>query len=324
MASAIIAGSDCAATLCRSGRSQRAIAPTAARTRLDWCRSRADLTVTFHRAKLGHYSADAASIGAAAGRSSRSAWIAGCRGQRSARLSDRKVGPARSTHPRHLGQAAATNSPTATPSSSPAPPPTAAPPGSPPAARCGSAPGLVTLGAPAGGAARECRPPRRHHAARRSTGADDLAALLQDDRINALCLGPGLGLERAAELVPVVLAAKRATVLDADALTWLSRTARMADRPDEEPDVKPYAEPTQSHTRTCIGLRPHPPCRRVRPPVPRPRRQARGTRHQRPRLFQGRRHPRGREARRLRGALQGPRHRDRRPLRALRHQLRRL
>ncbi|WP_316015658.1 NAD(P)H-hydrate dehydratase [Roseobacter sp. HKCCA0434] len=49
--------------------------------------------------------------------------------------------------------------------------------------------------------------------------ADALAGVLQDDRINALCLGPGLGVERAAELVLTALAATRATVLDADALT---------------------------------------------------------------------------------------------------------
>jgi len=49
--------------------------------------------------------------------------------------------------------------------------------------------------------------------------ADALAALLEDTRINALCLGPGLGVERARELLPVALRAKRATVLDADALT---------------------------------------------------------------------------------------------------------
>ncbi len=49
--------------------------------------------------------------------------------------------------------------------------------------------------------------------------APALAALLADQRINALCLGPGLGLARARELVPVALACGRACVLDADALT---------------------------------------------------------------------------------------------------------
>jgi hydroxyethylthiazole kinase-like uncharacterized protein yjeF len=48
----------------------------------------------------------------------------------------------------------------------------------------------------------------------------DLIEFLADGRINAVCLGPGLGRgERAQELVTAVLAAERATVLDADALT---------------------------------------------------------------------------------------------------------
>ncbi|WP_126977639.1 NAD(P)H-hydrate dehydratase [Frigidibacter oleivorans] len=49
-----------------------------------------------------------------------------------------------------------------------------------------------------------------------------LAELLEDARVNALCLGPGLGIERAAALIPVALEAKRKTVLDADALTALA------------------------------------------------------------------------------------------------------
>ncbi len=49
--------------------------------------------------------------------------------------------------------------------------------------------------------------------------AQALEAVLADARLNALCLGPGLGAERARELVPVALEAHRATVLDADALT---------------------------------------------------------------------------------------------------------
>ena len=55
----------------------------------------------------------------------------------------------------------------------------------------------------------------------------DAAALeqaLADDRITALCLGPGLGLAaREAGLVAVALAAGRAMVLDADALTLIAR-----------------------------------------------------------------------------------------------------
>ena len=53
---------------------------------------------------------------------------------------------------------------------------------------------------------------------RAGTG-EELLGVLRDKRINALCLGPGLGLERARELVPLALGFKRATVLDADALS---------------------------------------------------------------------------------------------------------
>ncbi|MBV7379247.1 NAD(P)H-hydrate dehydratase [Maritimibacter dapengensis] len=49
--------------------------------------------------------------------------------------------------------------------------------------------------------------------------AATLDTRLQDPRLNALCLGPGLGLERARDLVPCALSAGRATVLDADAIT---------------------------------------------------------------------------------------------------------
>ena len=49
--------------------------------------------------------------------------------------------------------------------------------------------------------------------------AKALEVVLQDERLNALCLGPGMGLERARELVPVALATKRAAVLDADGLS---------------------------------------------------------------------------------------------------------
>ncbi|TNE64883.1 MAG: NAD(P)H-hydrate dehydratase [Rhodobacteraceae bacterium] len=51
-----------------------------------------------------------------------------------------------------------------------------------------------------------------------------LARVLTDKRIGVLCMGPGFGIERAAEFLPYVLAAKRATVLDADALTALAQS----------------------------------------------------------------------------------------------------
>nr|WP_321252311.1 NAD(P)H-hydrate dehydratase [uncultured Ruegeria sp.] len=50
-------------------------------------------------------------------------------------------------------------------------------------------------------------------------GADELSRVLKDGRLNALCLGPGMGLDRARNLVPAALSAGRSTVLDADALT---------------------------------------------------------------------------------------------------------
>lgn len=49
-----------------------------------------------------------------------------------------------------------------------------------------------------------------------------LAAMLEDPRLTALCLGPGLGVERAAALLPVALASGRPCLLDADALTALA------------------------------------------------------------------------------------------------------
>ena len=49
---------------------------------------------------------------------------------------------------------------------------------------------------------------------------DVLQETLIDERINAICIGPGLGVHlNSIEKVKTVLAAKRATVLDADALT---------------------------------------------------------------------------------------------------------
>lgn len=65
--------------------------------------------------------------------------------------------------------------------------------------------------------------------------AEALAALLEDGRIRALCLGPGLGVERARRLLPVCLGAapQRPTVLDADALTALA----------EAPDLRAALHP---------------------------------------------------------------------------------
>ncbi|MHA7874668.1 NAD(P)H-hydrate dehydratase [Roseivivax sp.] len=78
--------------------------------------------------------------------------------------------------------------------------------------------GLVSLGAP-GNAQAEIAAQITALMLRRIDGAPDLAEALADPRLSALCLGPGLGLSRAEELVPEALASRRAVVLDADALT---------------------------------------------------------------------------------------------------------
>ncbi|WP_299928185.1 NAD(P)H-hydrate dehydratase [uncultured Pelagimonas sp.] len=55
-------------------------------------------------------------------------------------------------------------------------------------------------------------------------GTHGLSELLEDSRINAVCLGPGLGLGPAtADLVRNTLSSKRGTVLDADALSRFQR-----------------------------------------------------------------------------------------------------
>lgn len=78
--------------------------------------------------------------------------------------------------------------------------------------------GLVTLGVPPS-AQQEVACQITALMLKRIGDATALDVAFADRRINALCLGPGLGLERARDLVPVALAAKRATVLDADALS---------------------------------------------------------------------------------------------------------
>ncbi|TYB87967.1 NAD(P)H-hydrate dehydratase [Oceaniovalibus sp. ACAM 378] len=82
--------------------------------------------------------------------------------------------------------------------------------------------GLVTLGVPP---AAQFEVASQITAAMLSRIADAAAleSLLEDRRINALCLGPGLGRDRrAAGLVAGALASRRACVLDADAITLLA------------------------------------------------------------------------------------------------------
>ncbi|WP_345739143.1 NAD(P)H-hydrate dehydratase [Thalassorhabdomicrobium marinisediminis] len=59
----------------------------------------------------------------------------------------------------------------------------------------------------------------------RVADAAALSDVLRDDRLNALCLGPGFGLsDREEALVEAALASGRSCVLDADALTLLARS----------------------------------------------------------------------------------------------------
>jgi len=80
--------------------------------------------------------------------------------------------------------------------------------------------GLVTLGVPPA-AQMEVAAQITALMLTRIADADGLAAVLQDPRLNALCLGPGLGLDRARALVPVALGPERqvSVCLDADALS---------------------------------------------------------------------------------------------------------
>ena len=84
--------------------------------------------------------------------------------------------------------------------------------------------GLVTLGTPHAALAENAAQLTAIMLAEVDDGAT-LARLLADKRLNALALGPGLGPDRARDLVPVALAARRATVLDADALTAFADTS---------------------------------------------------------------------------------------------------
>ncbi|SEH70607.1 yjeF C-terminal region, hydroxyethylthiazole kinase-related/yjeF N-terminal region [Paracoccus alkenifer] len=101
--------------------------------------------------------------------------------------------------------------------------------------------GLVTLAPPNSALPEHSGPPD----ALMRRGVDDPAALdaiLEDRRINAVCLGPGAGVERAAGLLAALIASGRACVLDADALTAMAeKPARLHDRCILTPHVKEFA-----------------------------------------------------------------------------------
>lgn len=90
--------------------------------------------------------------------------------------------------------------------------------------------GLVTVGAP-DNAMMECATQLTAIMLRRCDAADGLSEIMSDKRINALCLGPGLGLDaRGAALVDAALSSGRQVVLDADALTLLSEDPELMGR----------------------------------------------------------------------------------------------
>lgn len=89
--------------------------------------------------------------------------------------------------------------------------------------------GLVTLCPPQDAMAEHAGPPDALMR-RPVDGCADLAALLQDRRVSAVCLGPGCGVDRAAALLPAVLDWGGPAVLDADALTALARMPDLAPR----------------------------------------------------------------------------------------------
>ena len=80
---------------------------------------------------------------------------------------------------------------------------------------------------------------------RRCDGAAELAEVLADQRFNAVALGPALGVGTSTrEKVAAVLAADRAAVLDADALTSFegdaAALARAAERCAQAPVLTPH------------------------------------------------------------------------------------
>lgn len=83
--------------------------------------------------------------------------------------------------------------------------------------------GLVTLGVPPA-AQMEVAAQIAALMMRRVADAGALEVVLEDPRLNALCLGPGLGLDaRAAALVRSAVDSGRPAVLDADALTLIGQ-----------------------------------------------------------------------------------------------------
>lgn len=181
----------------------------------------ARLTVTFHRAKIGHFLADGP---AACGRLAvhdigLPAGMPAALSEPMVHVADRGAGASAAKRGGHKfchGHALVLSGPARRSG--------AARLAARGAARIGA--GLVTVAAP-GSALMECASQLTAIMLDRCDDGDDLRALLEDDRITALCMGPGLGLSRARELWAA--ASDRpglSVVLDADALS------AFADAPD--------------------------------------------------------------------------------------------
>ncbi len=190
----------------------------------------ADLTVTFHAPKLGHFLAEGSSnsgklvakdIGIASfhevGSASRSAIEDMAGSKQIGRFVCNLVQPPLSPylpkeideHKYHHGHALILSGPSGKTG--------AARLAARAALRVGA--GLVTLGVPKD-ATLEVASQITAIMMTEVENAEALASVLGDDRINALCIGPGLGIERARALVPIALNdPNRDVVLDADALT---------------------------------------------------------------------------------------------------------
>jgi ADP-dependent NAD(P)H-hydrate dehydratase / NAD(P)H-hydrate epimerase len=194
----------------------------------------ADLTVSFHRAKCGHYLAAGpahcgrlvvADIGlaqAAAGKTGGQGGQASSDGQAGGQTLRLVVPPARQSLEKQAGahKYLHGHALVLTGGSGKTGAARLAARG---ALRIGA--GLVTLGVPPA-AQMEVAQQITSIMLQRVADVSGLEQLLKDARITALCIGPGLGLgARHGDLVAAVLRARRAALLDADALTLLARDA---------------------------------------------------------------------------------------------------
>lgn len=99
--------------------------------------------------------------------------------------------------------------------------------------------GLVTLGVPPS-AQMEVASQITAIMLKRVPDSEAFAEIVTDERMNAFCLGPGLGVHRAADLLAPALKTGRAAVLDADALTAVSENPALFDLLHENCVLTPH------------------------------------------------------------------------------------